>query len=379
MTTESVIGSSLLYLAAILTMIARLRPLMRRDKSPVPTTLSKSVSIIIPARNEAQNLPTLLYSLSRLEPPVTEIIVVDDHSTDDTARVARSFGARVITPPPLALGWLGKPWACHHGAAAATGDLLLFADADTAFAPNLVARACERMQRTRASLLSVVPTHVVVAAWERIQGPFHLLLLIATRAGSPVLSHRLFAIGQFLLFRRSHYDLIGGHAVVRDRVAEDLAFAKLTVARGFNYQLLIAPGALKVRMYPDGFGAFMRGWRRNFREGLSATGPSGVIDVSLAIVAFLGPIFWLCLCLFDPAGPQFMAAIVFFLFFGATTLVSAWSQQTVGNMSAVSALAYPVFVLIFVGISVLAFLDRIRRAPVIWRGRSLRLPTRVSK
>src|SRR5688572_14332863 len=141
------------------------------------------VSIVVPARNEAHNLPALLASLRALAPAAHEIILVDDHSTDGTGDLARAAGATVVTPPPLPPGWLGKLWACHAGAQAATGDLLLFSDADTVHAPWSLARAVARLEATGADLLSVIPTHAVVALWEKLQGVFQLLLLVACRAG----------------------------------------------------------------------------------------------------------------------------------------------------------------------------------------------------
>src|ERR1700709_1686017 len=85
----------------------------------------------------------------------------------------------------------------------------------------------------------------------------------------PTLSgERRFCIGQYLLVRRTAYDRIGGHAALRPRGAEDLAMARLVDEQGLSFVLVCAPGTLRVRMYPEGIRAFIRGWRRNFREGI---------------------------------------------------------------------------------------------------------------
>ena len=102
-----------------------------RGRLPDWRTVPASVSVVVPARDEEQTLPALLRSVAEQLPEVHEVVVVDDASRDATAAVARAGGARVVpagTPPP---GWTGKAWACHTGAAATTGDLLLFLDADT--------------------------------------------------------------------------------------------------------------------------------------------------------------------------------------------------------------------------------------------------------
>ena len=311
---------------------------------------SPRVSIIVPARDEAHNLPALLASLLALDPPAVEIIVVDDHSRDGTGDVARAAGVRVVVPPPLPEGWLGKPWACAAGAREARGERLLFTDADTVHEPDALARACA----VDAELVSVIPTHRAVARWEKLQGVFQLLLLVATRAPGG------YTIGQFLLFRREAYERVGGHAAVRARVAEDLAFADLVRAGGGRVATLVVPGMLGVRMYPEGPGAFLRGWRRNFREGLAAAGVRGTFEVVLVIGWLLGAPLAIA-----------SAPLVGGVLTVATALEIARRQRLVGALPAWGAAGYPLLVLAFVAVSVLALVDRLRRAPVRWRGRSV--------
>ena len=108
----------------------------RRPRSAANPGGRIELSIIIPARNEAHNLPKLLDSLKRQTVNVREILVVDDGSSDLTADIAGQMGATVIASQALPAGWRGKTWACHQGALAASGDCLLFMDADTWFEPG---------------------------------------------------------------------------------------------------------------------------------------------------------------------------------------------------------------------------------------------------
>lgn len=349
------------------------------------------VSIIVPARNEAHNLPALLASLRALEPAPLEIIVVDDLSTDGTGDIAAAAGARVIAPPPLPAGWNGKPWACHAGAGAARGAYLLFTDADTVHAPDSLGRAMARLESSRAALLSVVPTHIVRAVWERLQGVFQLLLLVATRAGAAERGgpgagrehERRFSIGQYLLFRRDAYERIGGHEPVKQRIAEDLAFARLIISAGLELALVFAPGMLCVRMYPEGLGAFVRGWRRNFREGLTAAGAGGVLEMIAVIGWLLGvPLAALSAvsAAVSSAVPAAVPAAVIggqvgpFALWAAVYLVTVVEigrrQRDLGAFPWWSALLYPIFAGMFVLVSALAVIERLRGAPVIWRGRT---------
>ncbi len=334
-----------------------------------PPVAPPRVSIVVPARDEAHNLPRLLASLAALAPPPHEVIVVDDHSTDGTGELARAAGATVVVPPPLPAGWLGKAWACHAGAGIATGDLLLFTDADTVHGPASLAHAVARIEADRAELVSAIPRHRAVRAWERLQGVFQVLLLIACRAGSAATDGaRRFSIGQYLLFRRSAYARIGGHVAVKDVIAEDLHLAAKVIATGGRFALCTEPGVVEVRMYPEGVGGFVRGWRRSFRDGMAAAGAGGVAEL-IAVIGWLGgvPLAMLA-AIATGAWPMLAAWSAAYL---ATAAAIAIAQRRIGALPWWGALAFPLGVAAFVGVSALAAWDRARGAPVRWRGRSV--------
>jgi len=354
----------------VLVFTVRLRNVRRSAPAVRPDVARFDVSIVVPARNEAHNLPTLLASLAALEPAPREILVVDDHSTDATAEIARAHGAHVIEPGPRPPEFLGKPWACLAGARAARGRYLLFTDADTWHAPDSLARSVALLEVTGAGLVSIVPTHRLEALWERLQGVFQLLLLIATRADTrPTRTSvaRPFAIGQYLLFRRDAYEAVGGHAATPQRIAEDLALARLVSAAGFGARVLYARGALCVRMYPEGFGAFVAGWRRNFRDGLSAAGLGAMVEMTLVVAWLLGLPLWLGQAL---ATGRLDDALLYALGYLATALLIAREQRGYGAFSRTSALAYPLFALVFVWVTAVALVDAARGRPVTWRGRT---------
>lgn len=324
--------------------------------------------MIVPARDEAENLPALLTSLRRLRSAPLEILVVDDHSQDATAEVAREFGATVVTPSARPAQFIGKPWACLAGARAARGRYLLFTDADTVHAPDSLERALSALQHARAGLVSWVPTHRLVVLWERLQGAFQLLLLIATRADARRTdAARPFAIGQYLLFDRAVYEAIGGHASVPHRIAEDLALARRVAASGRAVSVLFGPGALTVRMYPEGARAFFAGWRRNFRDGLHAAPRASTFEVVLVIGWMLGIPIWLAEAL---VRADLSAALGWAAAYLATAAVIAHEQRHYGAFERASALAYPLAVLAFAGVTACAAVDALRGKPVVWRGRS---------
>jgi hypothetical protein len=237
-------------------------------------------------------------------------------------------------------------------------------------APDSLGRAVARLEATRADLLSVMPTHRAVSIWERLQGVFQLLLLVATRAGDDrSAGERQFAIGQYLLFRRATYERLGGHHLVRQRVAEDLLFARAARDAG-GYALLYAPGTLWVRMYPEGLRAFLRGWRRNFREGLRFAGAGGVLEIVCIVGWLLGLPVALAGALSDGAK---LSATVYGVATLATVFDIARRQRVVGDLPAWGALGYPLMILAFVWCTVAAIYDELTNQPVLWRGRRIQL------
>src|SRR5690348_7901611 len=154
------------------------------EESSEPPSPAPRLSVIVPARNEARNIGRCVQSILATTYPALELIVVDDHSVDRTGDIARAAGAsdarlRVLANPPLPDGWFGKQWACATGAAAATGELLLFTDADTWHAPELAVRAVNALRRSHADLLSVVGRQETHSFWERLLQPQILWMLLA--------------------------------------------------------------------------------------------------------------------------------------------------------------------------------------------------------
>jgi 4,4'-diaponeurosporenoate glycosyltransferase len=353
---------------------------LRRGAAPgaPPAAPPPTLSVIVPARNEARNLPSLLASLTAMEPPLHQIIVVDDHSSDATAAIARAAGAIVVSPAALPAGWVGKAWACQAGAAQASGEWLLFTDADTVHAPWSARVGLATAIARDAQLLSIVPSHAVVSFWERLQGAFHLLLLLACDAGTTGsdAGERRFSIGQYLLISAAAYRAIDGHAGNKDRLAEDLAMARAVVDSGRRFTLLYAPSMMTVRMYPEGLRSFLRGWRRSFREGLSSAGRGGVLDVVVVIGWWLGLPLGVALAALH--GPSLLLAIAAVAYL-ATALHIASASRGLGAFPAWAALAFPLPVLAFVVVSALAALDHARGIPVTWRGRQIEVAASAAR
>ena len=243
-----------------------------------------SVSVVVPVRNEEGTVPTLLESIRRLTIDVSEIVVVDDGSQDATASVARSAGASVVpagAPPP---GWTGKAWACHVGAGATRGKLLLFLDADTMLAPDALGGLLELYER-HGGLVSVQPFHAVVRPYEQLSSYFNVLSLLASAAFAVRPGKRPMAFGPCLLTSRSEYELAGGHAAVRGEILDDIELAAAYHRAGLPVRCAIGGQSIQMRSYPGGIRQMADGWTKNFASGATAAAPGAVLGAVLWVGA----------------------------------------------------------------------------------------------
>jgi chlorobactene glucosyltransferase len=262
----------------------------------------RALSVIVPARNEAATLKTVLRSVLRSGYAPLEVIVVDDRSTDETAAIAGRIAAedarvRVVRGADLPEGWFGKPWACAQGYRAASGELLVFTDADTCHEPELLQRAVGAMEATGADVLSVIARQRCVTLWERLVMPQIWLLLglrypphAVNRATRP---SQVIANGQFILLARDTYEALGTHAAVRHEVVEDLALAQATVRAGRKLVLVHGAGFLETRMY-HGLRHLVEGWSKNIYLGARRSFPDEPVGRALVPLMLTGAFaFWL--------------------------------------------------------------------------------------
>jgi glycosyltransferase involved in cell wall biosynthesis len=252
--------------------LARWRTLPRTVfDQPEPEELLE-LTVIVPARNEEECLSACLRSLVNQSEEIFELgrewelIVVDDHSTDRTAEIARSFaGVTVIEAGKLEPGWTGKTNALWTAAKRARGRWLLFTDADTIHEPGNLRRAMHEAARHKVGMLSYSPRQIVSGLAQRSLMPlvFCELALAYPPARVSDPSQRIAAAnGQFLLVEREAYRRLGGHAAVADKVLEDVELAFLAKRRGVGLRFSYADDAVAARMYRS-MAAMIEGWTKN--------------------------------------------------------------------------------------------------------------------
>jgi 4,4'-diaponeurosporenoate glycosyltransferase len=343
--------------------------------------VSVPVSVVVPARDEEQTLPALLRSVAEQLAEVREVVVVDDASRDATADVARAGGARVLpagTPPP---GWTGKAWACHTGAAATTGDLLLFLDADTVLRPGALAGLLAAHTH-HDGLVSVQPHHDVVRPYEQLSAYFNVVALMAsgafTRRGRADASRAPMAFGPCLLTSREDYGRAGGHEAVRADILDDAALAAAYHRAGLPVWCAVGGDAVRMRSYPGGLGQLVSGWTKNIASGAADAAPSAtaatVAWISAHHAVAVGAVLSVLVAL-SGRGASLVAGspLLWAVAYVAVALQLRWVLRRAGSFRWWAWTLFPVPLMAFDLVFARSLALTVVRRSVPWRGRDVSL------
>lgn len=371
-------------------------PRLRAEAAPETPEMRTQplVSVLIPARNEAAVIAGTVRRLLGQSYRNFELVVLDDNSEDGTGDLARSAAdgdprLRVIGGRPLPAGWAGKNWACHQLSQAALGDILLFTDADTIWAPDGLAALVREMEANRADLQTVWPTQISETWAERLTVPNMALVIMAYL--SILLTHftrwTAFAAanGQVMAFRRAAYDKIQGHAGVRGEVVEDVKLARHVKAAGLRLRMADGNRLISCRMY-TGWPSVRNGFAKSIVGGYGSV--AGVIlAILFHVTVFLLPPAWLLLGWLGtasfpltlgafsvtlPGWPLWPAALTAAGI--AIRAVTAWFT----HQRARDALLMPATVVVMTAISILACWWQVRYGGPVWKGRVIRAEAHAS-
>lgn len=269
-----------------------------------PENESPSVSICIPARNEEKVINRSVQSAINQDYTNLEVILLDDNSTDATPQIIASLQNQHPTLLTVLKGkakpdnWIGKPWACHQLSEEASGDILLFIDADVWLAPDATGRIVQSIKQNNVNFLTVWPLQELGSFWEKVVIPivyYGLLTLLPARyvhqkpGWLPRRLEKRFSVsfaaacGQCMAFKAASYNAIGGHTAVKDEIVEDVALAKRIKKNRFRMHMHHGADTVHCRMYRNRK-ELWEGFRKNF---LALYNNSILVFVLMAIVNFV--------------------------------------------------------------------------------------------
>ena len=358
-------------------------PVVPAEARPSAT---RSVSVLVPARNEEKVIDACVRSLLAQDYRPLEVIVLDDDSEDRTgeilAGIARdhaTFGEDVPTfradtnSSPLPDGWLGKNRACHELSQMATGEILLFVDADTRHEPSAVSALIATRQKYGAEFISAVPRQLVRTFWERVivpMAPFLYFTYLPNRLIPRSNSESLIAAnGQMIALDRSTYEQIGGHQAIRGEVLDDVELARGAKRAGLRVELVNARNISSCRMYRS-FDEAFAGFSKNLYPGLGRNTILLLFFLLQLTALFLYPLGATIISLVaGPDAPSYYLETSIGLLAGGIFLRGV-SDHFFG-MSPLQGLLQPLSVITVILIGLNSWRLSCRGTGGVWKGRSL--------
>ncbi|MBI4608553.1 MAG: glycosyltransferase [Candidatus Rokubacteria bacterium] len=357
----------------------RAQPFLEREGDFPRAATDTSITVIIPARNEEATLAACVRAALAQRVPLLQVVVVDDHSEDGTLAVASAIAREdprlsVVRAAELPAGWTGKSHALHQGVGVATGEWLLFTDADVVLAPEALATALAFAEAQRLDLLSLSPRQRCDGFWERLIQPLVFRLLTERfdmRSVNDPAATAAAANGQFILIRWAAYLRVGGHAAVSGEILEDVALARRAKRAGLRVYFANTRSLAEARMY-RGLAAIWEGWRKNLFDLLDSS-PRAAATVALReLLLWAAPFatFPLSLALSAYNTSVGLPVVVT----GALALVCALASSAYLRWLADAfpryALLLPIGTVMLVSMLVASWYRRAVRRRVVWKGRT---------
>ncbi len=354
----------------------------RRCRSLVPERHVESdpknhvrLSVVIPARNEEADIENTIRCVLAQPGVDVEVIVINDHSTDRTGEIINRLAAedsrvRPLHDPPLKDGWLGKANAMQYGSQFATGEYIIFTDADITHNPGSFIASLHEMQDHRLTLLSLMPQFVWKSIWENAAAPAFLLATTNFLSG-PIHepeSEDALAIGAFIMVDAEVYRSLGGHDGVKSQMLDDVMLARWFKSHGQRVGFRVAPQCLSVRMYSSARAVFygsikncLAVFGENFWLAIPLAFTFAIGGVSVLSAPFVGLFTWnltlLALGLFVYF--EVWLAVVFARSYMKTDLLKL-AGFVVGTPLLLAASCVATYQALFYG-------------SVLWRGRAIRV------
>jgi cellulose synthase/poly-beta-1,6-N-acetylglucosamine synthase-like glycosyltransferase len=322
-----------------------------------------SFSILVPCRDEAENVSELVATLGGLDHPRYEVIFIDDNSTDGTGELLRQaitnrLYMKVISAAPLSDGWMGKPWALSQGLSHATHEYIVTVDADVRLAPDALSAMDSVLQRTGSDFLSPYPSQSAVTMSERLVQPLlqwtwmtTVPLRLAMQSSRTSLA---VANGQFLIVKKSALIAVGGFTAIQSSVLDDIDLARVLIHGGFRGGVCDGSKIASTRMYSS-FSEIRAGYGKSMSTGFGGIFGSLALALVMAISGLLPFIY---------------------SFFGSTMATAALllvvTSRVVSSISSrsliIDSLLHPISTIVFI---YLLIYSNFFHSKIMWKGRSI--------
>jgi cellulose synthase/poly-beta-1,6-N-acetylglucosamine synthase-like glycosyltransferase len=352
----SVVINAFLLSMAIFNAITIVRPRAQGSQN-------LSFSILVPCRNEAENVSELVATLGGLDHPRYEVIFIDDNSTDGTGELLRQAITnrpymKVISAAPLSDGWMGKPWALSQGLSHAAHDYIVTVDADVRLAPDALSAMDAVLQRTGSDFLSPYPSQTAVTMSERLVQPLlqwtwmtTVPLRLAMQSSRTSLA---VANGQFLIVKKSALIAVGGFTAIQSSVLDDIDLARVLIHGGFRGGVCDGSKIASTRMYSS-FSEIRAGYGKSMSTGFGGIFGSLALTLVMAISGLLPFIY---------------------SFFGSTMATAALllvvTSRVVSSISSrsliIDSLLHPISTIVFI---YLLIYSNFFHSKIMWKGRSI--------
>lgn len=328
------------------------------------------VSIVIPARNEEKNIGLLLSDLMAQTAKIHEIICVDDGSSDGTCELALKYDIKLISIQDKPSDWTGKSWACQKGAEAASGDLILFLDADVRLSPYAVMGLLQTY-KSKQSVISVQPYHMTKRYFEQFSFFFNLIQIAANGTSVGFKAQSIGLYGPVILIDQETYKTIDGHLVAKESIVDDVVLGERLHEMGLPFKLFLGGKDISFRMYGHSFKDLVEGWVKNYSTGAAKTPLLTMLLVALWIASSVtSPILLLV---------QFTTNTGSWINWLVLGLYVLWILEflrvgsKVGKFKAISFVFYPVNLIFFLTIFGASLLIKHTGSHVVWKGRRIKL------
>jgi 4,4'-diaponeurosporenoate glycosyltransferase len=330
-------------------------------------TIKPKVSIIVPARNEENNIENIISDLKLQDYDIHEIICVDDNSTDSTARIIKKHDVKYLLVNSLPKGWKGKPWACQNGAKLASGDLLLFIDSDVRLHKSAISSLVAHYEKVKTPI-SVQPFHIVKTPHEYLSLFFNFIQVCVTYLS--IFNKRKYVgfYGPIFLVERVMFLKNGGYENAKDDVVEDLFLGKYYNSKNIDIDLLLGGPLIQFTMYPKSLSQLLEGWSKNFSKASLSIKPSLFLMVFLWI-GFLTALPFELISSYKELNFYYFGILV--LIYILTVLKLFINSRHIGSFPFFVSLFYPFYLLAFFLIFLYSVFCTYLFKTTTWKGRRL--------